>query len=689
MRFSFLTTILILFHFSKVDSQCMSYPVSLEERVLNSHSIVLAFPVDAWCYMDSTTGIIYTMNKMEVIAYLKNPSSHIYTYLITKGGILGDKAVSVYPALQIDSYNEYILFLEPDEQSIHDKVFRENNPHITQHSPYTDSQGALVKQFGLYRDAYSEPPSDESKIFERIKSITGGKIYTPDGVEFNPRPFQNDPSGSRSVQITSFSPNPTPAGTVNSVNFLTITGNNFGATQGTVWYRNADNGGTSWINSGVTSDNVSWSNTQVVNKVAQGAGTGLIRVQTSGGTNYDSGTSLTVPYSHLCVNSSFYLWPVTTRNKVLLVNKNNQGGYSFKYSTVFNDNQSRVESFERAMETWQCNTLFNIINDGTTSINTNAADGTNAVFWASLGGGTLGICYSYYSGQGNSNCQQGNTVWYLNEIDIGFNNTTTWNYGPGNAPSGQFDFESVALHELGHAHGLGHVINTSSVMHFSISSGQNKRTLSAGEQDGGNAKMAYSVLPLCLTPSGVFGPMTEFSCALPVELISFEANRNNKQSVRLNWSIGHSHANQGFDIQRSNDGIIFQNIGFVQAGNDSKKQFEYIDHEAGNKSLYYKLVQIDWDGSARNIGVRYVSADFSGQYKIYSSGSNMVRAESFNDAADIATLNLYSIQGVLLSSSKIYPNSTIDIEIPLLSPIILYEIISDNQIERGKVFIQQ
>jgi hypothetical protein len=341
------------------------------------------------------------------------------------------------------------------------------------------------------------------------------------------------------------------------------------------------------------------------------------------------------------------------------------------------------------METWQCNTLFNIINDGTTSINTNASDGTNAVYWASLGGGTLGICYSYYTGVGSSNCQQANTVWYLNEIDIGFNNTTVWNYGPGNAPSGQFDFESVALHELGHAHGLGHVINSNNVMHFSISSGQNKRILSSGEQDGGNAKMAYSILPLCMTPNGVHGPMIEFNCALPVELISFEAVRENKQSVRLNWSIGHSHANQGFDIQRSADGVLFQSIGFIQVGNDHQKHFVFTDREAGNKSWYYKLVQIDKDGSSNDQGIRYISADFSGQYKIFSSASNTVRVESLNDAADKATLNLYSIQGVLLNSTPLYPNSVIEIETPPQSTLILYEILSDHQIERGKLILRQ
>ena len=60
------------------------------------------------------------------------------------------------------------------------------------------------------------------------------------------------------------------------------------------------------------------------------------------------------------------------------------------------------------------------------------------------------------------------TRWYSNNMDIRFNSTTNWNYGPSATAGGQYDFETVALHELGHAHGLAHLIDgtNTEVMHY-------------------------------------------------------------------------------------------------------------------------------------------------------------------------------------------------------------------------------
>ena len=81
--------------------------------------------------------------------------------------------------------------------------------------------------------------------------------------------------------------------------------------------------------------------------------------------------------------------------------------------------------------------------------------------------GVLGITYSYYS-----SCATG--YWYLNEIDMNLLDTNLWNFDSINVASNLFDFESVVLHELGHAHQLSHVINPNNIMHYSIKRGDNK-----------------------------------------------------------------------------------------------------------------------------------------------------------------------------------------------------------------------
>jgi len=87
--------------------------------------------------------------------------------------------------------------------------------------------------------------------------------------------------------------------------------------------------------------------------------------------------------------------------------------------------------------------------------------------------------------------------------------------------------------------------------------------------------------------------------AVPVELTSFTANVSNG-SVVLNWSTSTETNNSGFEILRSaqneND---WQKIGFVPGfGTTTEpKSYSYNDETVTSGKYYYKLKQIDYDGS--------------------------------------------------------------------------------------------
>ena len=61
--------------------------------------------------------------------------------------------------------------------------------------------------------------------------------------------------------------------------------------------------------------------------------------------------------------------------------------------------------------------------------------------------------------------------------------------------AGQADFETVALHELGHAHQLSHVIMLGAVMHYAVEGGSTARTLSANDTAAGNFITSRSTPP--------------------------------------------------------------------------------------------------------------------------------------------------------------------------------------------------
>ena len=85
---------------------------------------------------------------------------------------------------------------------------------------------------------------------------------------------------------------------------------------------------------------------------------------------------------------------------------------------------------------------------------------------------------------------------------------------------------------------------------------------------------------------------------IPVELTSFSANVIGS-SVELNWSTATETNNQGFDIERSTNNSTFEKIGFVPGfGTTTEpKSYGYTDQSVNSGNYYYRLKQIDFDGS--------------------------------------------------------------------------------------------
>src|SRR5262249_37829706 len=89
-----------------------------------------------------------------------------------------------------------------------------------------------------------------------------------------------------------------------------------------------------------------------------------------------------------------------------------------------------------------------------------------------------------------------------------------WNWYTGSDPTGigsnQYDFQTIATHELGHALGLGHSPDASSVMFPDLSAGVVKRALTAKDLTvpdtvGGGAHALHALLPQVAQPIRVVG----------------------------------------------------------------------------------------------------------------------------------------------------------------------------------------
>lgn len=85
---------------------------------------------------------------------------------------------------------------------------------------------------------------------------------------------------------------------------------------------------------------------------------------------------------------------------------------------------------------------------------------------------------------------------------------------------------------------------------------------------------------------------------LPVELTSFIGQAKSSY-IELKWTTATELNNYGFQIERSNSKSEWENIGFVMGNNisNSPKDYLFIDRNPVIGNNYYRLKQIDTDGS--------------------------------------------------------------------------------------------
>ncbi len=90
----------------------------------------------------------------------------------------------------------------------------------------------------------------------------------------------------------------------------------------------------------------------------------------------------------------------------------------------------------------------------------------------------------------------------------------------------------------------------------------------------------------------------EGSITIPVELTSFAATVT-EAGVQLDWSTATETNNKGFEVERSTDNSVFSSIAFVQGNGTSTERhsYSYVDNSTTNSKVYYRLKQIDFDGS--------------------------------------------------------------------------------------------
>lgn len=144
---------------------------------------------------------------------------------------------------------------------------------------------------------------------------------------------------------------------------------------------------------------------------------------------------------------------------------------------------------------------------------------------------------------------------------------------------------------------------------------------------------------------------------MPVDLVSFEG-RNTSEGNRLTWKTASEIQNKGFEIERSEDAVVFEKIGFVEGNADSKVANTYSFHDPQPAAVtYYRLKQLDFDGAfeySKIIAVR----DAKSMVKVYpnpSRGRLHIVSKNRNQPYFIR-----NSQGISVLESSVLPTKPLD-----------------------------
>jgi hypothetical protein len=616
---------------SSLYAQCMTVPVDLAKLCDASEQILegrLSF-VKTFIHTNNNVYSIYSLQVASVYKGFTTDS----VFIVSLGGKLDLQITKAQPSDELrNGYGFFFL-----KRS---RVMPSDIPLALQFELSATTQGRVWFENNKLQDVFGRY-SDYAEFKARLSGITHTYINLK-----TLKPESSKAGAKRATPtITSFTPTSRTAGTDS---IITITGTNFNSPQGTgfVAFRDADAGGASFL-APIASDYISWTNTQIVVKVPTSAGTGTIAVVNSDPASVVSSTSLTVPYN--LINATFNNVHFGTRLQGL----NTGAKMLFTFNTRFNDSTRAKQDFVQSMDNWRCKSFINWDTaTSTTGANTAASNGTHLVTWDfndTLTLGVLGVAISNFSG-----CiQSGDTFFYVSDLDMLFNDQPytayTWEYGPGIPSASQFDFESVATHELGHGHQLGHVIDANKVMHYSISPNERKNVISTQDSFGAVNIMAKNVVSVC--GQTAMTPLTSTNCsfvALPVDWVDIQGlNRFGK--IQLNWKVYNEYEVERYKLTRSFDGIHFEDVGSVhsQSGRNNGYFFqvlsyEYADHDvqAVSKGAYYRVFSMDYDGKEQASNLIYVPASGKEYFYTKREGNLTVLSSSADfEKADIKVIN--------------------------------------------------
>lgn len=133
-------------------------------------------------------------------------------------------------------------------------------------------------------------------------------------------------------------------------------------------------------------------------------------------------------------------------------------------------------------------------------------------------------------------------------------------------------------------------------IHYGENTGNNVCYLEYASADAGISRQ--------IVPQASYCSCLSTMSTLPVELLSFSAAAAGDGTVLTAWKTASETNNRQFDVERSTNGIDFTRIASLEAKGNKQDHtatsYSYVDAEPAPGVSYYRLKQVNTDGSFKN-----------------------------------------------------------------------------------------
>ena len=165
---------------------------------------------------------------------------------------------------------------------------------------------------------------------------------------------------------------------------------------------------------------------------------------------------------------------------------------------------------------------------------------------------------------------------------------------------------------------------------------------------------------------------------LPVELIGFSGICE-EELFKFFWSTGSEHNASHFSLQAASEDLDWNTVAILEAIGNSTQEQNYSQSIPMNENSYYRLVQVDFDGTATEYAMIHLTCSTTNFIQVFPTPFQTRIHLTGLPSNQISTIELFDSSGKQICSSKTtVDQSSLDLEVEQLNEGVYFLHIRNN-----------